>query len=81
MCSSGNDTLLPIEHAVSTCIEDEVPSTDWETVVLESHVQQSKLIVDYIIEQKFALMKPEVIIPVCSQIDNEEDGSFDAIQV
>lgn len=23
-------------------------------------------------------MKPEVIIPVCSQIHNEEDGSFDA---
>ncbi len=63
--------LCSLEYAVSAGIE---PWTDWETVVSKSHVQQSKMIIDYIIEQNFA---PEVIIPVCGQIDKEGDSSFD----
>ena len=59
--------LCCLEQAVSVChgmdTEEEEEELGWDTTVSESHVLKAKNLIDYIIEQKFSLMKAEVIIP------------------
>ncbi len=49
------------------CLEQSVDlvmtqsSREWESEINESSVSKATVVMDYIIEQKFALMKPEIV--------------------
>ena len=52
-----------LEQAIQTPINEDCPNiADWNTTVEENSVKKAETIITYIIEVKFALMQPEVLV-------------------
>ena len=71
--------IAMILQALETALDDPiVTTTPWNTVVSKRSVERAKVILDYVIDEKFSLMPPEIKVksPACSCFDSSISDSY-----
>ena len=65
--------LHSLETGIATVANLDEPANEWNTTVTNEHVQQATEIMNYLIDQKFALMPPEIKVPAAALSDQATD--------